>query len=354
VTRRATLALLLLALAGCATERAGDRSQLVVPREVGSVYSDVELEARVAFADSLQCSGAQCDEAVRFRRHVEALGRKLATAAQQLAAEQGRPVPPLRVSLPGKSDIGTLSSASGSIIVLDGVRSLQLDDAALAFVIGREMGHVIAQHHEENTATGLAVSLAVAVLFPVTGLFQGLEAAYTASTVSTATSFAGARAVRSMYVEDQRREADSHGLLIAARAGWPPREVARGLATAAPRLAGETWLAELQASSRWLAAIVSGPPDEARKWPVAAGESLHETYGPEFDPATLWLTGLLYGAPGIDRLCPARLPLPYVAPVTNTRKAGRTEQVRPAKKLRTPAKGSKPRKPGRQKPRRGR
>jgi hypothetical protein len=305
-------------MGGCAATQDSGRERLLVPSEVGSVYSEVELQANLALIADSNCRGKECDAAVVFRSRVERLGKRLGAAAGALAVDSGLAVPRFGIAVPGKGDIGTLSSASGNIVVFDGVRTLELSDPALAFLIAREMGHVIAKHHEENTATGLAVSVAVAILFPVTGLLQGVEAAYTASTLATtATSFAGARIVRNFYEDEQQREADSLAMLILARAGWAPHDVAFALYGASPRLAGDGWLAELRGSQRWLDAIVAGPMPEAppdRVAALAVVDLPHEHFGPVFDGDALWIAGLLHGAAGVDRLCGVRLPVADAMP----------------------------------------
>ena len=249
-----------LLLGGCATPADSKRSRLVVPSDLGAIYSDVEMQARLAFVpEAPSCQPLDCTATEEFRGRVRQLTERLMPAAMQLAREEKNGIPRMTVSVPGKSNIGTLSSASGSIVVFDGLRTLGLSDPALAFVIAREMGHVIGKHHEENTATGLAVSVSVALLFPLAGILQGLEAAYTASTLaSTATSFAGARAVRAFYEEDQRLEADTYALTMLTHAGWPAREVAHAVREAAPRYVGDGWMAELRDSQRWLDGVA--PP----------------------------------------------------------------------------------------------
>ncbi len=251
-----------LLLGGCATSADSKRARLVVPSDVGALYSDVEMQAKLAFVpEAPSCQPLDCTATDEFRGQVRRLTERLMPAAMQLASEEKTGIPRMTVNVPGKRDIGTMSSASGSIVVFDGLRLLELSDPALAFVIAREMGHVIGKHHEENTATGLAVSVTVALLFPLAGVLQGVEAAYTASTLaSTATSFAGARVVRVFYEEDQRREADAYALTILTHAGWSTREVAHAVREAAPRYVGDGWLAEMRDSQRWLDGIA--PPSQ--------------------------------------------------------------------------------------------
>ncbi|MDP1524832.1 MAG: M48 family metalloprotease [Rhodocyclaceae bacterium] len=295
-----------LLLGGCATSPDSKRTRLVVPRDLGAIYSDVEMQARLAFvSEAPLCQPLDCTATDEFRGRVRRLTERLMPAALQLAREEKTGIPRMTVTVPSKSDIGTMSSASGSIVVFDGLRLLELSDPALAFVIAREIGHVIGEHHEENTATGIAVSVTVALLFPLAGILQGVEAAYAASTLaSTATSFAGARVVRAFYEEDQRREADAYALTILTHAGWRAHEVAHAIREATPRLVGAGWMAELRDSQRWLDEIM---PTLVVATPAvpSVSEIPYEHYGPVGGAAIQWVqqqgtSGREYQCPGLS------------------------------------------------------
>lgn len=76
--------------------------------------------------------------------------------------------PDLALRIPGLADRGfdvyvaagdepgSVSSASGRIALNAALGVLQPYDDWLAFVIAREMGHVIARHHEENSSVSIA------------------------------------------------------------------------------------------------------------------------------------------------------------------------------------------------------
>jgi hypothetical protein len=63
---------------------------------------------------------------------------------------------------------------------------LDLDDAALAFVLAREMSHIIAGHHDENVTTSILVGVAAQILFPVLNLPALISGS--AATTAAATS----------------------------------------------------------------------------------------------------------------------------------------------------------------------
>jgi Zn-dependent protease with chaperone function len=53
-------------------------------------------------------------------------------------------------------EAGSASSANGRIALNAALGKLAPYDEWLAFVIARKMGHVIARHHEENSAASMA------------------------------------------------------------------------------------------------------------------------------------------------------------------------------------------------------
>lgn len=255
-------------LGGCASSGETPRSRMVAPNGVGTVYSEVELQAQLALAsDAASCSGDACAERAAFWRQVHRVGTRLSQSAYREYPELKKRVYNFYFSVPPKDEIGTLSSASGSVVVLDGVRGLAAEEPALAFILAREMGHVIAEHHEENSATSLLVSAAAALLLPMANLIRGAAAAIPATAATgaatTAASVAGSRAIKSLYRPEQNREADAIGLALAVQAGYRVEEVAAAMAALAPRLKDEGWMGELLASAGYLDAVVAGPPTPA-------------------------------------------------------------------------------------------
>ncbi|OHC70671.1 MAG: hypothetical protein A2045_12655 [Rhodocyclales bacterium GWA2_65_20] len=255
---------LCLMLSGCAATSDHGRMQFVAPQGVGIAYSEVEMQAQLAMGADASCQGKDCEAAVAFRREVRQLGARLVMAVGELAPELNTAVPPFYIWVPAKSDQGTLSSAAGNVAVFDGLREVGFDEPALAFLIAREMGHVLGRHHEENTAASVFFSVAAALVLPVANLIRGAAAAIPATTTLTATttvaSMAGSRILRDTYKPDQLREADMLALRIMVRAGWTPAEVADALQAAEPRIQDEGWMSELLVSKARLDQIAMGPP----------------------------------------------------------------------------------------------
>lgn len=284
-------------LAACATSPNG-RSQLVVPQPVSAVYSEVNMRLElVAAADAKgACAESECDASKEFELRVARLGERLAAKAFDIYPDLRERIGRFEFVIAGKGEPGTTSNASGTVVIFGGTRTLELSDPALAFVLAREMGHVIAQHHNENVATKIFVSVLAQVLLPMSGIIRSLSllpgasgaaAASTATagagaaTMATATaaSFLGSKAMIASYWPKQLEEADGIALAILARMGRDTQETADALAAAEPRLDRGGWPQDLRASSSHVARIAQGPrPDQERLAQLAASVPLKLTY----------------------------------------------------------------------------
>lgn len=268
-------------LGACATSPEG-RSQLIVPTElrgVSAVYSEFDMQLQlVTAADAPACKEAECVADRAFDQRILAIGGRLAEVAFRQHAELYLRFPRFEFVVADKRDPGAASSAAGSVVLYRGVRHLDLGDAALGFILAREMGHVIAGHHDENVTTSVLMGIAAQILFPVLNLpaLIGGSAATTAAatsaagaTVSTVTttavasaaSFAGSRALRASFRPQQVVEAEAMALDLLAGAGWDGRELAEQLRALPPLLPdGPGWTEELHQSAARVASLMQGPP----------------------------------------------------------------------------------------------
>lgn len=241
------------ALPACSTSPYG-RSQLTVPPQVSSVYSEVNMRLQlVTMADAnTKCVESECDASTEFEFRVARLGERLAEKAFELYPDVRERIGQFEFVIADKLEPGTVSNAAGMVVIFNGIRALELSDPALAFVLAREMGHVIARHHDENTATKIIVGVLAQVLLPVTGIIRSLAfipgassaAAATATTASataggstaaitataTAASFLGSNLVIATYWPKQLSEADAIALTVMARIGFAPQGTADALA----------------------------------------------------------------------------------------------------------------------------
>jgi len=272
---------LLFFVTACATSPEG-RPQLVAPAPLqgfSAVYSEFDMHLQlVTAADSPVCQEAQCVADRAFDQRILALGRRLAISAYRQHADLYLRFPRFEFIVADKAEPGAASSAGGTVIVYRGLQHDNLDDAVLAFVLAREMCHVIAGHHDENAFASILVAVAAQILFPalnIGGFFASGAASAAAGTalqataLTSAASFAGSRALRASYRPQQEREAEIIAMKLLAAAGWEGFEVSEKLESLRPTLLGETaWTLNLRESALRVASLMQGPslpdPDEAR------------------------------------------------------------------------------------------
>lgn len=270
---------LLFLVTACATSPEG-RSQLVAPAPLqgfSAVYSEFDMHLQlVTAADAPACQDAQCVADRAFDQRVLALGRRLAVSAFRQHADLYLRFPRFEFIVVDKVEPGAASSAGGTVMVYRGLQAMNLDDAVLAFVLAREMCHIIAGHHDENVAASVLVAVAAQILFPalnIGGLFAGSAAAAGSAAGATAltsgASFLGSRALRASYRPTQVREAEVMSLKLLNAAGWEGAEVSDKLESLRPTLSEEAnWTRELRESALNVAGMMQGPPlpsaDEAR------------------------------------------------------------------------------------------
>lgn len=252
-------------LGACVAGSHNERPQLAAPTSVSELYSNANLEMMLAVASSAAaCAGEECEQRVKFDERVSRTGARLALQAYQSYPGLAERVPSFEFSVMDKSEPGTGSTALGRIVVLRPVSELAPADEALSFVIAREMGHVVGQHHEENTAFSLITSALVTVFAPVAGVLKVLSAMYsgattiTASAAVTAGSFASSRALIESYRPKQREEADDIAVALLASVGYQPKSVPAGFAIQA-RTPVTRWGRELRASIERLNERISEP-----------------------------------------------------------------------------------------------
>jgi predicted Zn-dependent protease len=257
-------------LGGCAASPHSGRAQLTAPAPVSAAYSEMKMQMTlVTMPDGSAGVGQTASDApVTFEQRVARIGMELARVAYELHPELRDRVEKFEFIIADKSEAGTVSTSYGRIVILRPVSSLAPADAALAFVVAREMAHVIANHHGENTATSLVVSGLAYILFPVAGLAKALSSAFpsgavaagasstvTANTSATAASLVGSRVLVLSYQPKQQEEADALALVLLGRLGYGAPAVAAGFAKVDLKSQTNEWAAALQASLDRLASV---------------------------------------------------------------------------------------------------
>jgi len=256
--------------------------QPMVPAPLSAVYSDVNLELKlIAIADDLnRCTGPGWSAAGNIEERVARIGPSLAAAAFRLDSDLRERVERFEFVIADKSEPGTASNSTGRIVIMRPVDALAPNDAALAFVIAREMGHVVAMHHDENVVTSLIVSGLAQIFLPVASVariigklfLSGTAAASTATASAsvTATSFLGSQAVITAYRPKQREEADAVAMKLLAVLGYDAPAVAAAFAKVDRKSSETEWTSHLWASVDGLSAPGSAIPFESHQASVRA------------------------------------------------------------------------------------
>lgn len=242
-------------LNACASTNSAGRSQLSMPGPIGSLYSSLDLQLTLASLDSVvtSCAGVQCQVDKGFERQVARLGTRLADAAYEADPELKARIPKFIFFVAEKIDGGSSSDASGTIVIYRGVRKAPLSEEALAYLIAREMGHVIARHHEERSAAAMLSSLVAQVLLAPANLAGGIV--FLAS--SAATAF-GTNIAADSTIQERMQEADTIALDLLRRQGWSRREIADSLFDYSHRLGDVAWSAKVKLTATRLAADRTG------------------------------------------------------------------------------------------------
>lgn len=262
--RRFPVFLACVAITGCAGPDAG-RSKVVVPTPVGQVYSAVDLQLRLATAQPPTADMAedQCLQ-LEYQRHIRKLMERMVVTARRLYVDLDDRGVQFWFEVAPSAQAGVLSNAGGNIVILQGTQQMKLPDSVLAFILAREMAHVIARHHDENSAASVMFSVLTQVLFPAAALVKGLSAILPSTAVGTAAtasavSYVGASALRSTYRQDHLREAEEIAFRLMVETGWDLYEVAEEARGVAMTGGDETWLAELRGSLGELDQLARGP-----------------------------------------------------------------------------------------------
>ncbi len=287
----ACVLLLLGLLSGCATPGGGE--SLHAPTQISELYSQVSLRVKLALTpgerrDPFDNPERECAGPTEFEERVARIGARLSVAAYRAYPTLAERIPRFVFAISDKLEPGVASTAGGLIVVLRPVSEISMSDDALAFIIAREMGHVISRHHEQNTAVSIAISVATTVLAPALNVAKLLafatssssSAAAAAQATSSAASFAGSQAVIASYGERQRRTADGVALRLMPQAGYDARAVPAGLTPECPPTEPTKWLRELHESVAQLAPLLAGPNRGA-----SAGASVAHTGAAVTPPA---------------------------------------------------------------------
>ncbi|MCG2578687.1 M48 family metalloprotease [Dechloromonas sp. XY25] len=262
-----------LGAAGCAVDPPATPKQLI-DMPIASAYADATFTLNTMSWRNLVCTG-DADECTtgpvdgeRFTGQVRRVGSRLQEGAQRLYPDLEQRIPNVAA---GRFDIqvvdadgpGSSATANGRIALNSGLAAEAPDDAWVAFVIAREMGHVIARHPEERSVFSLLASLVINIAIPGSGL------------IKTAISTAGSALAAGSKQTVQGREADTIARRLLTASGYPLRDVARSLQNTRPLADDGSWAKRFRKSAADLMAEARtdesplpaspGSPAEGRK-----------------------------------------------------------------------------------------
>jgi Zn-dependent protease with chaperone function len=259
---------LIAVLGGCTTHPITGRDQLLFMPALQAAQADLGFALSAAAdgaapfppcaplsteqgpADSrLACPGAE--ELARFTRQVERIGAELATEARSFAPELFTRVKALDIAVRREAGGGTGSSAGGRVVLAPELAGLDPTDDVVAFLIAREIGHVIARHGEEDAGAQVLAS-AISSLVPGGSLI-----------VKLAVSMAGSRVLTTSWAEQQRREADGLALALLERTQRSADVIALNLRCGLKRehLPAGAWRAHLLESTQYVASAATLRPE---------------------------------------------------------------------------------------------
>jgi hypothetical protein len=152
-----------------------------------------------------------------FEAQVKRIAAGLQVSARGLYPDAVKRIGNFDVYIADSESLSTMSSGTGRIAINAGFAKLNPTDDWLAFVIAREMAHVVAGHHDNNSGASLAVSVLMNFVVPGSGL------------IKSAISFAGSQIASASGRDKQIKEADELAIKLLEGAGYTSRSVVLNL-----------------------------------------------------------------------------------------------------------------------------
>lgn len=202
---------------------------------------------------SSPCVEQVCELDRAFDQSVLRLGTRLAQTAFKAYPDLADRFSKFEFIIVEKVGPGSISSAAGKVVIFRGTQKLHIDEKALAFLIAREMGHVISRHHDEKSATNIMFSVVAAMAMPVTSLISGstilAQTAATSTAATSAASFVGSQMTIESYRLDQLHEADAVAVNLLGKLGWSRSDIAYSLLNVTYAMGDDSWSNEFRASA---------------------------------------------------------------------------------------------------------
>ncbi len=237
---------------------------------LAALHSDIQFNLTVAARKAAVASSGAFEEQVRR------VSGGLAAACAGMYPDAVARVGAFDVFIADSGEASARSSASGRIALNAGLAALNPTDDWLALVVAREMGHVVAGHHDNNSTASLITSVVMNLVLPGSGL------------IKSALSFAGSQVAALSGRDRQLDEADEIAVKLLEGAGYTRKALALNLAVGphAAQLGQSAWALAFNASSKALltrlrggTAIAAAGDARIEVQPVVASTAAHMQAG---------------------------------------------------------------------------
>ncbi len=253
--KSAGVILALALLSGCSTHPITGREQILALPALQAAHADASFALATGLqkvALSPEC-GEKCDSAddpSALARRVAAMSARLEAPARDVDPELFERIGNFQVEVSDALDVGTGSSAGGRIVIGSGLAALGPTDAVIAFLVAREMAHVIARHAEENSGASMVFSV-LGMLLPGLNMLVRFVA-----------TKASAMALTGSWAAQQQGEADEIAITLLEGIGLPARSIALELdiGIRRERLPEDDWGARYLESAQRVERIAASPP----------------------------------------------------------------------------------------------
>ena len=244
--------LCLYGITGPVFAQSADERSRIVDIPLAAVHSEIgfaiwnQSTRKMICEENNQCLTPENSNLNRFILQVQRISQALQAGADEIYPDMVERYPGMTggrfdIFVVEGHDPGSASSSNGKIALNTALGEWQPYDEWLAFVIAREMGHVISRHHEENSASSIATSLIMNVLIPGSGLLKAVVSA-------------GSGKIASLSNHDvQELEADMVAFRLLKASGFGLTDTSLALSVAPVYQNQSTWTQALLRSKEKLA-----------------------------------------------------------------------------------------------------
>lgn len=200
--------LVLVLLLACQTNPYTHRSQLILLDEETELALGTQGFQEILAKESLSTDPAEYEP-------VERIGRAIAAVANR---------PDYRwefVTIKNDKVVNAFALPGGKVAVYTGIFPVADNEAGLAMILGHEVMHALARHGAERISQGIAANLGSVLLGAA---LSGRKYEQYKEGALAAYGIAANLAVLLPFSRDHESEADRHGMILAAKAGYDPRE----------------------------------------------------------------------------------------------------------------------------------